>query len=151
MERPNPFLDDIEPEVQNLPEEKEESGSSLTREALGFVPGVGTALDVADVARDVERGDYVGAGIGAAVTALGLIPGAGRLAGNALKAATKSFRKTDASNAQKLIDDPNLLEEWKAKQSPAPQKNLQVTEKAAEDLKQGKITSKKFRETVKKE
>ena len=42
-------------------------------QALGFVPGVGTALDVADVAKDVERGDYVGAGIGLIVTALGLM------------------------------------------------------------------------------
>ena len=141
----------IAPVDTPVEEPKEDEDPSLTRQALGFVPGVGTALDVADVAKDVERGDYVGAGIGAAVTALGLIPGAGRLAGNALKAATKSFRKTDASDAQKLIDDPKLLEEWKAKQSPAPQKNLPVTEKAAEDLKQGKITSKKFRETVKKE
>ena len=138
--------------VDTLVEEpKEEEDPSLTRQALGFVPGVGTALDVADVARDVERGDYVGAGIGAAVTALGLIPGAGRLAGNALKAATKAFRKTDASDAQKLIDDPTLLEEWKAKQSPAPQKNLPVTQKAAEDLYQGDITSKEFREVVKEE
>ena len=141
----------IAPVDTPVEEPKEDEDPSLTRQALGFVPGVGTALDVADVAKDVERGDYVGAGIGAAVTALGLIPGAGRLAGNALKAATKAFRKTDASDAQKLIDDPKLLEEWKAKQSPAPQKNLPVTQKAAEDLYQGEITSKKFRETVKKE
>ena len=141
----------IAPVDTPVEEPKEDEDPSLTRQALGFVPGVGTALDVADVAKDVERGDYVGAGIGAAVTALGLIPGAGRLAGNALKAATKAFRKTDASDAQKLIDDPKLLEEWKAKQSPAPQKNLPVTEKAAEDLYQGDITSKEFREIVKKE
>ena len=141
----------IAPVDTPVEEPKEEEDPSLTRQALGFVPGVGTALDVADVAKDVERGDYVGAGIGAAVTALGLIPGAGRLAGNALKAATKAFRKTDASDAQKLIDDPKLLEEWKAKQTPAPQKNLPVTEKAAEDLYQGDITSKEFREIVKKE
>ena len=141
----------IAPVDTPVEEPKEDEDPSLTRQALGFVPGVGTALDVADVAKDVERGDYVGAGIGAAVTALGLIPGAGRLAGNALKAATKAFRKTDASDAQKLIDDPKLLEEWKAKQTPAPQKNLPVTEKAAEDLYQGDITSKEFREIVKKE
>jgi len=141
----------IAPVDTPVEEPKEDEDPSLTRQALGFVPGVGTALDVADVAKDVERGDYVGAGIGAAVTALGLIPGAGRLAGNALKAATKAFRKTDASDAQKLIDDPKLLEEWKAKQSPAPQKNLPVTQKAAEDLYQGEITSKKFRKIVKKE
>ena len=45
------------------------------------------------------------------------------------KLQNKAFRKTDASDAQKLIDDPKLLEEWKAKQTPAPQKNLPVTEK----------------------
>ena len=69
-----------------------------------------------------------------------------------MKVATKAFRKTDASDAQKLIDDPKLLEEWKAKQTPAPQKNLPVTEKGKrEDLYQGDITSKEFREIVKKE
>ena len=141
----------IAPVDTPVEESKEDEDPSLTRQALGFIPGVGTALDVADVAKDVERGDYVGAGIGAAVTALGLIPGAGRLASNALKAATKAFRKTDASDAQKLIDDPKLLEEWKAKQTPAPQKNLPVTEKAAEDLYQGEITSRKFRKIVKEE
>ena len=47
----------------DTPEEpKEDEDPSLTRQALGFVPAVGTALD-ADVAKD-ERGDYVGAGIG---------------------------------------------------------------------------------------
>jgi len=156
MERPNPFLDDVEPEVQNLPEEKEESGSSLTREALGFVPGVGTALDVADVAKDVERGDYVGAGIGAAVTALGLIPGAGRLAGNALKFATKSFRKTDAAEAQKLMDSKESMEAWrKSPDNLLPesqrQANKEVTERAAEELFQGTKTSKEVRDIIKDE
>ena len=34
------------------PEERPERETSLTREALGFVPGVGTAIDVADIAQD---------------------------------------------------------------------------------------------------
>ena len=63
------------------PEEKPERETSLTREALGFVPGIGTALDVADVKRDIERGDYVGAGIGAAATAVGAVPVVGRFLG----------------------------------------------------------------------
>ena len=55
------------------PEERPERETSLTREALGFVPGVGTALDVADIAQDVREKDYVGAGINTAAAVLGLI------------------------------------------------------------------------------
>jgi hypothetical protein len=150
MERPNPFLDDIEPEVQNLPEEKEESGSSLTREALGFVPGVGTALDVADVARDVERGDYVGAGINTAAAVLGLIPIAGKIAGKGLKAASKAFRQADIDDAKKLMDDPDAKAAWQKEfKNPFKQKRVPEVQEAAEKLSEGKITSREYRDTVK--
>ena len=82
----------------------------LTKEALGFVPGVGTAMDVADVAKSVATGDYVGAAVNTAATVLGIVPGVGRVAGKGLKAVAKTFRQADIEDAKKLSfkDSSNL-------------------------------------------
>jgi len=93
------------------PEERPERETSLTREALGFVPGIGTALDVADVKRDIERGDYVGAGIGAAATAVGAVPVVGRFLGKGVKALAKSFRKIPKADETKDVLDTIGVEE----------------------------------------
>ena len=125
--------------------------ADLTKEALGFVPGVGTAMDVASAASSLARGDIIGAGIDATSAALNLIPGAGKLAGNALKFATKAFRKADAVNAQNLMDSKEGLEAWRMNNKlPASQRqaNLDVTEEAAEDLFQGTKRSKKVRDII---
>ena len=61
MERPslkeNPFVGNTR-EIEE-PEKTEDGESSITRQALGFVPGVGTAIstaaDVANIARDVKK------------------------------------------------------------------------------------------------
>ena len=100
------------------PEERPERETSLTREALGFVPGIGTALDVADVKRDIERGDYVGAGIGAAATAVGAVPVVGRFLGKGVKALAKSFRKIPKADETKdVLDtigvDEKALDGWR--------------------------------------
>ena len=121
MERPdleeNPFVGNTR-EVEE-PEKTEGGDSSITRQALGFVPGVGTALDVADVARDVERGDYVGAGIGAAATAVGAVPFVGRFLGKGVKALAQSFRKLPKADETKdVLDsigvDEKVLDGWRA-------------------------------------
>jgi len=100
------------------PEERPERETSLTREALGFVPGIGTALDVADVKRDIERGDYVGAGIGAAATAVGAVPVVGRFLGKSVKALAKAFRKIPKADETKdVLDtigvDEKALDGWR--------------------------------------
>ena len=121
MERPslkeNPFVGNTR-EVEE-PEKTEDEDPSLTRQALGFVPGVGTALDVADVAKDVERGDYVGAGIGAAATAVGAVPFVGRFLGKGVKALAQSFRKLPKADETKdVLDsigvDEKVLDGWRA-------------------------------------
>ena len=132
------------------PEERPERETSLTREALGFVPGVGTALDVADIAQDVRERDYVGAGINTAAAVLGLIPGVGRVAGKGLKAATKAFRQADVDDAKKLMDNPIAKEAWrKENKVKQEQKRVPEVKKAAEKLSEGKITSGDYRRTVK--
>ena len=132
------------------PEERPERETSLTREALGFVPGIGTALDVADIAQDVREKDYVGAGINTAAAVLGLIPGVGRVAGKGLKAATKAFRQADIDDAKKLMDDPDAKAAWqKESKNPFKQKRVPEVQEAAEKLSEGKITSREYRDTVK--
>jgi hypothetical protein len=132
------------------PEERPERETSLTREALGFVPGVGTALDVADIAQDVREKDYVGAGINTAAAVLGLIPGVGRVAGKGLKAATKAFRQADIDDAKKLMDDPTAKDAWQKEfKNPFKQKRVPEVKEAAEKLSEGKITSREYRDTVK--
>ena len=132
------------------PEERPERETSLTREALGFVPGVGTALDVADIAQDVREKDYVGAGINTAAAVLGLIPGVGRVAGKGLKAASKAFRQADIDDAKKLMDDPDAKAAWqKESKNPFKQKRVPEVQEAAEKLSEGKITSREYRDTVK--
>ena len=57
-----------------------------------FIPGVGEAMGVKRISDAVDEGDYIGAGIETAALGLGLIPGAGDLAGKALRQSTKKFR-----------------------------------------------------------
>jgi hypothetical protein len=54
-----------------------------------FLPGVGTGLAIDDTARDLDAGDWLGAGF----SAMGLIPGAGKAAGKAGKAGTKALKE----------------------------------------------------------
>ena len=123
----------------------------LTKEALGFVPGVGTAMDVADVAKSVATGDYVGAAVNTAATVLGIVPGVGRVAGKGLKAVAKTFRQADIEDAKKLMSDSVEKEVWKkANKVQQKQKRVPEVQEAAEKLSEGKITSKEYRRAVKK-
>lgn len=56
---------------------------------VDFIPGVGEALGIDDTARSIQSGDWLGAGVNATSLAMGLIPGAGDMAG---KGAKKSIR-----------------------------------------------------------
>lgn len=123
---------------------------ALAKEAVGFLPGVGTAMDVADVAKSVATGDYVGAAVNTAATVLGIVPGVGRVAGKGLKAVTKSLRQADVEDAKRLIDDPVEKKLWQ-KDFGVDQKQKRIPEvqEAAEKLSEGKITSGEYRRTVK--
>ncbi len=123
---------------------------ALAKEAVGFLPGIGTAMDVADVAKSVATGDYVGAAVNTAATVLGIVPGVGRVAGKGLKAVTKSLRQADVEDAKRLIDDPVEKKLWQ-KDFGVDQKQKRIPEvqEAAEKLSEGKITSGEYRRTVK--
>lgn len=54
-----------------------------------YLPGTGTALAVDDTARDLQAGDYLGAGF----SALGLVPGAGKVASKGGKKLLKEGRE----------------------------------------------------------
>jgi len=117
-----------------------------------FIPGVGEALAIKRTSDALDKKDYLGAGIEATAGLLGIIPGVGDLAGKGLRTATKAFRKADVEEAEKLIDNPDLLKKWE-KDNTLPesqrQKNIPEAEKAAEDLYQGEITSKEARTRIK--
>ena len=117
-----------------------------------FIPGVGEALAVKRTSDAIEKGDYLGAGIEAAAGVMGLIPGVGDLAGKGLRTATKAFRKADVEEAEKLLDSPESMKVWQDKNRlPETQRqaNPEASQKAAEDLFEGEITSKEARQRIK--
>ena len=61
---------------------------------LDFVPIVGEAKGIYETKQAFDEGDYIGAGIGAAATALGVIPVIGDMAGKALKTLAPSKTQT---------------------------------------------------------
>lgn len=60
---------------------------------LDYVPVVGDAIGAEETLQDYNKGDYIGAGIGGAATAIGLLPGLGPVAGKAIKKGGKKVRK----------------------------------------------------------
>ena len=117
-----------------------------------FIPGVGEALAVKRTSDAIEKGDYLGAGIEAAAGVMGLIPGVGDWAGKGLRTATKAFRKADVEEAEKLLDSPESMKVWQDKNRlPETQRqaNPEASQKAAEDLFEGEITSKEARQRIK--
>jgi hypothetical protein len=135
--------------------QKEEGGISVKDVAMfgaEMIPGVGEAMAIKRTSDALDEKDYLGAGIEATAGLLGIIPGVGDLAGKGLRTATKAFRKSDVEEAEKLIDNPDLLKKWE-KDNTLPesqrQKNIPEAEKAAEDLYQGEITSKEARTRIK--
>jgi len=59
--------------------------NKLLKEAAGFIPGVGTVMDVVDVGTSVAKGDYLNAAIDTAAGVAGIVPGVGRFAGKGIK------------------------------------------------------------------
>ena len=114
--------------------------------------GVGEALAVKRTSDAIEKGDYLGAGIEAVAGVMGIIPGVGDLAGKGLRTATKAFRKADVEEAEKLLDSPESMKVWQDKNRlPETQRqaNPEASQKAAEDLFEGEITSKEARQRIK--
>tara|TARA_E500000331_G_scaffold111324_2_gene108449 strand:+ start:3113 stop:4849 length:1737 start_codon:yes stop_codon:yes gene_type:complete len=60
---------------------------------LDFLPIAGEAKGVYETAQAFDEGDYVGAGVGAAATLLGIVPGVGDAAGKALKALEPTIKQ----------------------------------------------------------
>ena len=130
------------------------TAKKILKEGAGFLPGVGTAMDVADVGKSIATGDYVGAAVNTAATVLGIVPIVGRIAGKGVKAASKLFRKTDVEEAKKLIKNPEAKKEWQdINRLPESQrqKRKPEVEQAAQKLDEGQITSREYREISKRE
>ena len=136
-------------------ESKKEDTPTLKDAAMfgaEFIPGVGEALAIKRTSDAMDQKDYVGAGIEATAGLLGVIPGLGDLAGKGLRVATKSFRKADVAEAEKLITDPKKIDAWRSSNKlpeSQRQKNIPEAQQAAEDLFQNKIKSKKARKQIK--
>lgn len=116
-----------------------------------FIPGVGEALAIKRTSDALDQKDYMGAGIEATAGLLGIIPGVGDLAGKGLRVATKGLRKADIDEANMLIKDDAAAEAWKKENKlleSQRQQRVPEVQKAAEELKEGKITSKEYRRAV---
>jgi len=61
----------------------------LAKEAAGFIPGVGTAMDIASAGQAIASGNIPLAALETASAAVGLVPGIGRVLGKALKFTAK--------------------------------------------------------------
>ena len=116
-----------------------------------FIPGVGEALAIKRTSDALDKKDYLGAGIEATAGLLGIIPAVGDLAGKGLRVATKGLRKADIDEANMLIKDDAAAEAWKKENKlleSQRQQRVPEVQKAAEELKEGKITSKEYRRAV---
>jgi len=141
-----------EPAAPMAKEKLIETGKDVADFATDFIPGVSEAKDIYSLSENVSKGDYVGAGIDATSLALGIVPGVGDVARKGFRSVAKSLRRQDVDEAEKLIDNPELLKKWE-KDNTLPesqrQKNIPEAEQAAEDLYQGEITSKEARKRIK--
>ena len=79
--------------------------ADLTKEALGFVPGVGTAMDVASAGQALASGNLPLAVLETASAAVGLVPGVGRVIGKALKFGAKKTGLVKLSKEDILTKD----------------------------------------------
>jgi hypothetical protein len=119
--------------------------------AVESIPGVSEALAEKRVDEALQRGDTTGAIIEGAAGLMGAVPMVGDAAAKGLRAVTQSLRKQDIGEAEKLVDNPEKLQEWRdTNRLPESQrqKNISEAQQAAEDLFQGKIKSKEARKRI---
>jgi len=116
------------------------------------IPIVGENIIIGDIKENLKEGSLGSAALNTGALALGLFPLLGDIAAKPLRAAAKQLRKKDIGEAKKLIDDDVASEVWKEKNRlPESQRQRRIPEvqEAAEQLSEGKITSKEYRRTVK--
>jgi len=120
--------------------------------AVESIPGVSEALAEKRVDEALQRGDTTGAMIEGAAGLMGAVPMVGDAAAKGLRVVTQSLRKQDIGEAEKLVDNPEKLQEWRdTNRLPESQrqKNISEAQQAAEDLFQRKIKSKEARKRIK--
>ena len=128
------------------------AGRTVRDVAIESIPGVSEALAEKRVDEALQRGDTTGAMIEGAAGLMGAVPMVGDVAAKGLRAVTKSLRKQDINEAEKLVDNTDKLQEWRdANKLPESQrqKNIPEAQQAAEDLFQGNVTSKEARNRIK--
>ena len=124
------------------------------KDIAGVLPGIGTAITVSDIEDELSKEDpsYLKVGILGASEAAGLIPGIGGVAKTLIrKGAQRLDDAADIVNAEKLVDDADAMKQWQeANKLPETkrQANPTAAQQAANDLFEGKITSKEARERI---
>ena len=124
------------------------------KDIAGVLPGIGTAITVSDIEDELSKEDpsYLKVGILGASEAAGLIPGVGGVAKTLIrKGAQRLDDAADIVNAEKLVDDADAMKQWQeANKLPETkrQANPTAAQQAADDLFEGKITSKEARERI---
>ena len=124
------------------------------KDIAGVLPGIGTAITVSDIEDELSKEDpsFLKVGILGASEAAGLIPGVGSVAKTLIrKGAQRLDDAADIVNAEKLVDDADAMKQWQeANKLPETkrQANPTAAQQAADDLFEGKITSKEARERI---
>ena len=116
------------------------------------MPIVGENIIIGDIKENLKEGSLGSAALNTGALALGVFPLLGDIAAKPLRAAAKQLRKKDIGEATKLIDDDVASEVWKEKNrlpESQRQKRIPKVQEAAQQLSEGKITSKEYRHTVK--
>ena len=150
----------------------------IVKEAAGFLPGVGTAMDVASAGQAIASGNLPLAALETASAAVGLVPGVGRVLGKALKFGAKKTglvkftkediltknnanykairgnvdEKLDKKTAEELFEaDEDYVKSIQKAQSKARKMDdpgKRPFQKEALELQEGKITPKEYREVA---
>ena len=89
------------------------AGRTIRDVAVESIPGVSESLAEKRVDEALQRGDTTGAMIEGAAGLMGAVPMVGDAAAKGFRAVTKSFRKQDIKEAEKLVDDAEKLQEWR--------------------------------------
>ena len=154
------------------------TAKKIAKEAAGFLPGVGTAMDFASAGQALASGNLPLAALETASAAVGLVPGVGRVIGKALKFSAKKtglvkltkedlLTKGDANykavrgNVDEALDKKTAEEIFEADEDYV--KGIQKAQSKARKmddpgkrpfqdealaLQEGKITPKEFRKTA---
>jgi hypothetical protein len=153
------------------PEETVQAVKDVAQFGWESLPGVGTYYTVQDITEELEQEspNYLKIGMLAGTEVIGLIPGIGDAAASMIRKGadlakpaqevvevTSSIpkvtrRDADVLQAENLLDDPDALKAWQEENKlPESQRqaNPEASEKAAQELFEGEVTSQETRRRI---